>query len=498
MLKILSAEQIRQADAYTINHEPITSVVLMERASTAFVNWFLKHADVSHRIAIVCGTGNNGGDGLVIARLLTEYNYAVSVFVIHGSAPTSADFTVNSQRLNTSTKKYDIKDAEDTLSLDDYDIVMDAIFGTGLSRPVEGIYQYVIEKVNSVKAMRIAVDVPSGLLADKPSIGAIVKADFTITFQLPKLAFLLPENFKYVGEWKAVRIGLDKQFIERASTSYFLLEKKDVKVFLRPRHKFDHKGVYGKGLLIAGSYGKMGAAVLSARAAMRSGLGLLTTHVPVCGYEILQTAVPESMVSVDAAANYFSVAPSLKEYNAIGIGPGLGQHEESKIALQELLKQTNVPLVLDADALNILAANKEMLSQLPSDSILTPHPGEFQRLVGTWKNDFERLTLQQEFAMKTQCIIVLKGAYTSIAVPSREVYFNPTGNPGMATAGSGDVLTGILTGLLAQGFLPKNAALLGVYLHGLAGDLAVHSGSQQGLIASDIIDFLPAAYRELV
>lgn len=498
MLKILSAEQTKQADAYTIAHEPITSVVLMERASTAFVNWFLKHTDGSHRIAVVCGTGNNGGDGLVIARLLTDYNYSVSVFVVHGSAPTSADFTVNSQRLNTSIKKYDIKDTAETLSFDDYDIIIDAIFGTGLSRPAEGIYQHVIEKVNSAKAMRIAVDVPSGLLADKPSSGTIVQADYTITFQLPKLAFLLPENFKYVGEWKTVRIGLDKQFIERASTPYFLLEKKDVKALLKPRHKFDHKGVYGKGLLIAGSYGKMGAAVLSAKAAMRSGLGLLTTHVPVCGYEILQTAVPESMVSVDAAANYFSEAPSLKEYDAIGIGPGLGQLEESKKALQELLKKINAPLVLDADALNILAANKEMISQLPSDSILTPHPGEFQRLVGTWKDDFERLTLQQEFARKTKCVVVLKGAYTSIALSSGEVCFNPSGNPGMATAGSGDVLTGILTGLLAQGFLPKHAALLGVYLHGLAGDLAVHSGSQQGLIASDIIDFLPAAYRELV
>lgn len=498
MLKILSAEQIRQADTYTINHEPITSVVLMERASSAFVNWFIKHAEVSHRIAIVCGTGNNGGDGLVIARLLAEYNYPVSVFVIHGSAPTSEDFKVNSQRLKTTIKKYDIKDAVDTLSFDEYDIIIDAVFGTGLSRPVEGIYQQVIEKINAAKAMRIAVDVPSGLLADKPSTGTIVKADYTITFQLPKLAFLLPENFKYVGEWKAVRIGLDKQFVEQASSNYFLLEKRDLKVLLKPRHKFDHKGVYGKALLIAGSYGKMGAAVLSARAAMRSGLGLLTTHVPVCGYEILQTAVPESMVSVDAADNYFSELPSLKEYDAIGIGPGVGQEEESKKGLQELLQHVKMPLVVDADALNILAANKDMIAQLPPNSIVTPHPGEFQRLVGSWKDDFERLKLQQEFAMKTQCIVVLKGAYTSLAMPSGEVYFNPTGNPGMATAGSGDVLTGILTGLLAQGFLPKHAALMGVYLHGLAGDLAAHAGSQQGLIASDIIDFLPATYRELV
>lgn len=497
MLKILSAEQIRKADAYTIAHEPITSVVLMERASNAFVKWFLKFAEVSNRIVIVCGTGNNGGDGLVIARLLADYNYEVSVFVIKSSATASPDFTANWKRLSPSIKLYEIQDTIGNLSFDAFDIVIDAIFGTGLSRPVAGIYQQVIEKMNHTKAVRVAVDMPSGLLADGPSQGAIVNATYTVSFQLPKLSFLLPESFKYTGEWCTVRIGLDKQFMAQAASQYFFLEKKDAIALVKPRNKFDHKGVYGKALLIAGSYGMMGATVLSARAAMRSGLGLLTTHVPICGYEIVQTAVPESMVSVDVSNNCFSTVPSLNGYDAIGIGPGLGQREESKMALQTLLQQAKVPLVLDADALNILATHKELLSLLPTGSILTPHPGEFQRLVGEWKNDFERLTLQQEFAIRTKCILVLKGAYTSTAIPSGEVFFNPTGNPGMATGGSGDVLTGILTGLLAQDYVSKEAALLGVYLHGLAGDLAAKATSQHGLIASDIIDFISLAYHEL-
>lgn len=497
MLKILSAEQIREADAYTIAHEPITSVVLMERAGNAFVKWFLKFAEVSNRIAIVCGTGNNGGDGLVIARLLSDYNYEVTVFVVRSSTAPSPDFTANWKRLSSSVKIQEIRDTTENLSFDAFDLVIDAIFGTGLSRPVTGIYQLVIEKMNQAKAIRVAVDIPSGLLADGPSQGTIVQANYTISFQLPKLAFLLPENFKFTGQWSTVRIGLDKQFIAQAASQYFLLEKKDVKALVKPRARFDHKGVYGRALLIAGSYGMMGAAVLAARAAMRSGLGLLTTHVPACGYEILQTAVPECIVSVDSSSNFFSTLPSLSNYYSIGIGPGLGQKEESRKALQALLQQAAVPLVLDADALNLLAAHKELLPLLPPGSILTPHPGEFQRLVGAWSNDFERLDLQQKFAAKTKCILVLKGAYTSIAIPSGEVFFNPTGNPGMATGGSGDVLTGVFTGLLAQGYSSKEAALLGVYLHGLAGDLATQAPSQRSLIASDIIDFIGAAYREL-
>lgn len=497
MLKILSAEQIKQADAYTIAHEPVPSIALMERASMAFVNWFLKRFDATKKIAIVCGTGNNGGDGLAIARLLLDYNYKLVVFVVRGSAYQSDDFSVNWKRLNEKVEIIEIKENAENALFAEYAIIIDAIFGTGLSRSVEGVFEKVIVQLNEVNAIRIAVDIPSGLLADKSSQGTIVQAHYTVTFQAPKLAFLLPSSFQFVGDWHVVKIGLDKQFINNASGNYCLIEKKDIRAFIKPRNKFDHKGVYGKALLIAGSYGKMGAAVLASKAIMRSGAGLLTTHVPGCGYQIMQTAVPESMVSVDSVETHFSEIPDLKDFDAIGVGPGVGQHVESANALLQLLKKTTVPVVIDADALNLLASNRDLLSALPKNSILTPHPGEFVRLVGQWKNEFERLQKQLEFSQTTNCILVLKGAYTSIATPEGKVYFNPTGNPGMATAGSGDVLTGIITGFLAQGYASLEATLTGVYLHGLAGDLAANIIGHQALIASDIVDFIPHAYREL-
>lgn len=497
MLKILSAEQIKQTDAYTIAHEPITSIALMERASMAFVNWFLKRFDTTKKIAVVCGTGNNGGDGLAIARLLLDYNYKLVVFVVHGSANQSEDFLVNWKRLKEKIEIIEIKENTENTLFADCEIIIDAIFGTGLSRSVEGVFEKVIAQLNQASAIRIAVDVPSGLLTDKPSQGTIVRAHYTVAFQLPKLAFLLPSSFQFVGDWHVVRIGLDKQFISNVPRNYYLIEKRDVCALIKPRNKFDHKGVYGKALLIAGSYGKMGAAILASKAIMRSGAGLLTTHVPRCGYEIMQTAVPESMVSVDSIETHFSELPDLKDFDAIGIGPGLGQHIESANALLQLLKKTTVPVVIDADALNLLASNPNLLAALPKKSILTPHPGEFARLVGQWKNDFERLEKQMEFSQKTDCMLVLKGAYTSISTPEGKVYFNPTGNPGMATAGSGDVLTGIITGFLAQGYTSLEATLTGVYLHGFAGDLAANTIGYQALIASDIVDFIPPAYREL-
>jgi ADP-dependent NAD(P)H-hydrate dehydratase / NAD(P)H-hydrate epimerase len=497
MLKILTVDQIKKLDALTIEREPIGPIDLMERASHAFVSWFMPRFDNTKKIGIVCGTGNNGGDGLAIASFLKEYNYKVAVWVVRGSIKETHDFSINKKRLAGKLSVTEITtDANQELFAGN-DVLIDALFGSGLSRPAEGIYAQVINWINETKTIRVTVDIPSGLFADVHSQGAVVRAHHTVSFQLPKLAFMLPENFPYVDDWHVVKIGLDKKSIVEAQTNHFVIERSDIKALIKPRNKFDHKGVYGKALLIAGSYGKMGAAILSAKAIMRAGAGLLTTHVPRCGYEIVQTAIPESMVSVDADENHFSSVPELSNFDSIGIGPGLGQSQESKRALQELLQKYNRPIVLDADALNMLAGDESMLQFIPANSILTPHPVEFARLVGTWKNDFERLALQKAFAKKTNSIIVLKGAHTSIASSEGNVYFNTSGNPGMATAGSGDVLTGILTSLLAQGYDPLKASLVGVYLHGLAGDLAAKSKCEQSLIASDLIDFLSQAYREM-
>ncbi len=497
MTKILSAKQIKELDAYTIQYEPIASIDLMERACRAFESWFTERFDITHRIGIVCGTGNNGGDGLGIARLLYESGYNVHVWIVKGDATESIDFKINQDRLRNK-----IAIAEMTLKCDQAifsscDILLDAIFGSGLSRAPEGLYAKAIDCINQTNALRIAVDVPSGLMMDKSSTGSIVKAHHTVSFQLPKLAFFLPQSYPFVGNWNIVPIGLNKDFIKQTITPYSYVSLNDVKRIVKPRLKFDHKGRYGHALIIAGSIGKIGAAVLSSRASLRAGLGLLTVHVPTCGNVVMQTSVPEAMNSIDANEEFITDVGNLDQYSAIGIGPSLGQSEETVTAFSSVIKQFKLPMVIDADALNILSSNKELLNYIPEGSILTPHPKEFERLVGSWTTDFERLEKQQQLAKHLKCVIVLKGAYSSIASPEGNVYFNSTGNPGMATGGSGDVLTGILTSLLAQHYSSLHAAQLGVYLHGLAGDMASYEKGMNSLIASDIIEFLPNAFKKI-
>lgn len=496
-MKILDTNQIRQLDAYTIQHEPISSIDLMERASRAFVDWFTLHFPVTKKVGVVCGTGNNGGDGLAIARMLHEWEYPVQVWIVRGGAPESEDFRANQKRLSEKIEQREILSEQEDISFHGCDILIDAIFGSGLSRPAAGVYAKVIHLVNEAPAMRIAVDIPSGLMADAPSSGAIVRADHTVTFQLPKLSFLFPGTYNYTGEWEAVDIGLHKDYIKQAATKYFYTRVKDIRRILRVRKKHDHKGTFGHALLIAGSYGKIGAAVLASRAALRAGSGLLTTHVPKCGFTILQSAVPEAMVLVDEDANIFTEVHEPGSYAAVGVGPGVGQDTRTVKALTKALERCEKPMVLDADALNIMAANRHLLQLVPAGSILTPHPKEFERLAGPWRDDFERLAMQQQLAADLGTVVVLKGAHTAVATPTGEVHFNSTGNPGMGTGGAGDVLTGILTGLLAQNYSPVEAAVAGVFLHGLSGDLAVKQCGMDALIASDLTAHLPGAFLKV-
>jgi NAD(P)H-hydrate epimerase len=496
-MRILSTEQIRKLDAHTIEHEPIASIDLMERASRAFVEWFVVRIDTSKKVGVVAGTGNNGGDGLAIARMLFDWGFEVKVWMLFGGVPESEDFKINRTRLPARVDIREVRSERDEVSFRDTDVVIDAIFGSGLTRPPSGLYAKTIGLVNESQALKIAVDIPSGLMADAHSSGEIVRADYTVSFQLPKLAFLLPEAYSFTGEWVLVDIGLDKKFIRQASTPYFYVRIKDVQKILRERSKFDHKGTFGHALLIAGSYGKMGAAVLAARAALRSGLGLLSTHIPGCGYAVMQTAVPEAMAQVDADERVFTEPPDFAPYTTLGIGPGLGRDGRSARALALTLERFRNPVVLDADALNIMGDNRDLFRLIPEGSILTPHPREFQRLSGPWKDDFERLAMQKELAVSLKAVVVLKGAHTSIASDNGLVYFNSTGNPGMATGGTGDVLTGVLTGLLAQKYRPIEAAIAGVFLHGLAGDVAAARCGMDALIASDLIGALPDAFLKV-
>lgn len=497
MMKILNTKQIRELDAYTIQQEPIASIDLMERASRAFVDWLNLRLLTTGKVGVVCGTGNNGGDGLAIARMLEGWGYSVRVWIVKGGVAESEDFKINYRKLPEKVVRKEIKAETDEASFDECDVLIDAIFGSGLSRPAEGLYAHVINVINQSSATRVAVDIPSGLMADTHSTGAIVRAHYTVTFQFPKLAFLLPESYPFTGEWMIADIGLHKKFIKEAATPYFYTKFKDVRTILKPRSKFDHKGTFGHALLIAGSYGKIGAAVLASKAALRSGLGLLTVHIPECGYAIVQTAVPEAMAEMDKDPKIFSEHGDLTRYTTLGLGPGLGQEERTGKALAKTLEGFNKPVVIDADALNILGANRHFFHLVPPGSILTPHPKEFERLTGPWKNDFERLEIQRQLAVSLKSVVVLKGAHTSIATEKGLVFFNSTGNPGMATGGTGDVLTGVLTGLLAQDYTPVEAAIAGVFLHGLAGDLAADECGMDSLIASDLVDHLPGAFLKV-
>lgn len=501
-MKIFRSDQIRQIDEYTIREEPVASVDLMERAAVEILKWFLSKYDRSRRVYIFTGPGNNGGDGLALARLLESNRYDVHVYYIEFTKKTSSDWNSNLKRLKTETsiQVIYITDADNFPVLSSDDIIIDAIFGSGLTRKAEGLAGEIIKLINKTGNEIISIDIPSGLVGEDNSENdneKIVKANFTLSFQFPKLSFMFAENEKYVGEWNILSIGLSPKALRNVDTPYHYLDMKDISGLLKKRNKFDHKGTYGHGLLIAGSYGKMGAAVLGARAALHTGLGLLTCHCPRCGVSILQTAIPEAMTEPDNNEFHVSEIGEIEQANAIGIGPGIGKEPETQDTLHNLLLNSDKPLVIDADGLNILSINKGWIRQIPEGTILTPHPKEFERLAGKSGNGFQRFNLQIEFSKKNKCIVVLKGANTSISTPSGEVYFNSTGNPGMATAGSGDALTGILLSLLAQGYKSKDAAILGVFLHGLAGDIAAEESSYESIIASDIINCLSKAFNRI-
>jgi len=502
-MKLFKTPQIKEIDTYTIQHEPIDSFALMERASCAFFNKMLSFLEAGRRTYVFAGPGNNGGDALVIARLLLTAGQSVRVFLVNPQNSLSPDCEKAKVKLLTAFpgSLTEVDEVEKiTVSLADY--VVDGLFGSGLNRPLEGIFAKVVSIINNSGATIFSIDVPSGLFGEDNrdnDKSAIVRANYTFSFQFPKLAFLLPENEPFVGEFTILDIGLHPQALQDFPSPYYLTEEKDVKSILRPRRKFSHKGDYGHALLIAGSYGKMGAAVLAAKACLRSGCGLLTTNIPQEGYDIMQISVPEAMVEYNTRETVSADADLMlsenRKYNAIGIGPGIGTDNTAKRILSDLLKNRKTPMAIDADALNLIAADPEMLQRLPEKSILTPHPKEFDRLAGISSSGYERLQKQLEFSLKHKVIVVLKGAYTSVAFPDGRCFFNSTGNPGMATAGSGDVLTGIILSLLAQNHTPEDAALLGVYLHGLAGDFAAEEFSQQGMIAGDIIRFLGKAFH---
>jgi NAD(P)H-hydrate epimerase len=501
-MKLFTARQISQLDNYTIENEPISDVGLMERASMQITNQIVRNFSIGQRVIFFAGPGNNGGDALAMARQLAEFGYQTWVYIADMGKGLKGSPEINRQRLIAQSRvsTFSLNNLNQFPDLYPNDIVVDGLFGSGLNRPLDGFYAQLVKRINQLPNTVISIDIPSGLSGEDNRTNNpdhIIHADYTYTFQFPKISFFFSENQLFCGKWETLPIGLHPLGIQAIQSSYYYIEKKDIIPFFPPRNKFSHKGSYGHALLIAGSYGKIGASVMASRACLRAGAGLLTVHTPKTGNIILQTAVNEAMVNTDVNEFIITDFPDLEPFSAIGVGPGTGTGNKTAKAVASLLEKSKVPLVIDADGLNILSERRDLLEILPANSILTPHPGEFRRLAGEIHDPYERLELQIEFSKKNHCIIVLKGAHSIITTPQGQVFFNSTGNPGMATAGSGDVLTGVILGLLAQGFGPENAAVAGVYLHGLAGDLAAAEKSQNALMAGDITEYLGKAFLSL-
>ena len=503
-MKIFTAAQIHELDNYTITHEPIKSIDLMERAAKTITRAIMDEWTDRTPMVIFAGPGNNGGDALAVARLLAEENYKVSVYLFNIHNKLSDDCAANKQRLIDSKRVGHF--TEVTLNFDPPEltedmVVIDGLFGSGLNKPLIGGFASLVKYINQCPAKVVSIDIPSGLMCEDNTYNIhsnIIRADLTLTLQQKKLSMMMADCQKYIGRLRVLDIRLSKEYIDKTEANCRILEEQDVRRLLMPRDDFAHKGAMGNALIIAGSYGMAGAAVLATRACLRSGVGKVTVHTPRRNYLVMQTAVPEAVMQMDHEETYFSESVDITDFDALGIGPGLGLVENTAIALIGQIRRTSCPIVADADALNILANHQAWMQQLPSGIIMTPHPKEFDRMAGsTSNNDYERLIRAQQMAEHIKGYIILKGHHSALCMPDGHIVFNATGNSGMATAGSGDVLTGILTALLARGYDKGTACQLGMYLHGLAGDLAAKEVGKESLVASDIIQFLPKAFLKL-
>ena len=502
-MKIFTSAQIKELDKFTIENEPISSLNLMERAAQTMTRSITELWGTATPIVVFAGPGNNGGDALAIARMMADQGYQIVAYLFNISGHLSPDCAANKKLLEENKhiqQFFEVTQEFDPPVLDEKTLVIDGLFGSGLNKPLAGGFASLVKYINASPSKIVSIDAPSGLMAEDNTYNIkanIIRAYLTLTLQQPKLSFFFAENQQFIGQLRVLDIRLSQEGIQKMDSSYTVIEENDIRNSLLPRNPYAHKGQMGHALLIAGSYCMAGAAILAAKACLRSGVGKLTVNSPRRNIPMIQQSVPEAIIKTGAEEIIFAESVDTEEYNAMGIGPGLGQSEQTAIALIAQLRRTQCPIVADADVINILANHRAWLQQLPKGIILTPHPKEFDRLEGHSADSYERLTKACNLAERLQGIVILKGHYTAICMADGHVMFNPTGNAGMATAGSGDVLTGIITGLLARGYQPKEACMVGVYLHGLAGDLAAAELGEESLLASDIIQYLPRAFKRL-
>lgn len=503
-MKIFKSVQLRELDHYTMEHEPIRGIDLMERAARAIVRVISEDWPVKKPVVVFAGPGNNGGDALAVARMLAEQNYQVSVYLFNIHDNLSDECAINRQRLQEVRQLrqfVEVKLNFEPPVLDRQTLVVDGLFGRGLNKPLAGGFASLVRYINQSESRVVSIDLPSGLMCENNTYNIhqnIVRADLTLTLQQEKLCMFFPENQAYLGRVKVLDIRLSQDYIDRTESQFHLIEEAEVRRMMLRRDDFAHKGNMGMALLVAGSYGMCGAAQLAAKACLRSGVGKLCVRTPKCNYHVLQSTVPEAVLLLDHEETIISEAVASEGFDALGIGPGLGRNENTAIAMIAQIRRSQCPIVLDADGINVLSTHRAWTHQLPKDIIMTPHPGEFDRLVGSPSNSsYERLTRAIELAGQLSCYILLKGHYSALCMPNGRVVFNSTGNSGMATAGSGDVLTGIITALLARGYKHAEACIVGMYLHGLAGDLAARELGKESLLASDIVCYLPKAFLKL-
>jgi len=492
-MKLLTPEQLRQWDDFTIKTEPIASINLMERAAIACVEWINEKGFENLSVKIFCAKGNNGGDGLAIARLLIQQGLHPTTYILEFGKTGTEDFQKNLQRLHKlTTDIHFIQDREFFPQISENELIIDALYGFGLNRPLDSLSEELVKHINQSKATIVSVDVPSGMFINESSKGhSVIQADYTLTFQQWKRCFLMPENADAFGEITVLDIGLNKTFPETIDTVFETIPQSFIQSIIQPRKPFSHKGNYGHALLFAGNKGKVGAAILAAKACLRSGVGVLTVNVPKAVSSILYASLPEAMVMAREENVSF-----LNAYKSIGIGPGFGVGLSSTKIFSHILTHYSNPLLIDADALSILSEHKDWLEQIPEGSVLTPHPKEFDRLFGDCANDFERADKAISLSKQFHFVIILKGHFTLIAADGKG-WYNTSGNAGLAKAGSGDTLSGILTALLAQQYATLHAAMIGVHIHGLAADLALEEQTEESLLATDVIDHIGAAFKEL-
>lgn len=485
MLKILEGNEVKVLDAKHIQYLGISSKDLMEKAALGFVQWWdSRRFSKREQVAIFCGAGNNGGDGLAVARLINQSGYEVEVFCCFPeNSKMSPDAQVNFDLLPSSVKCESWK----TFNPNKFEVVIDAFLGVGLRGELRQVAKEIIQKINTFSKQIISLDIPSGLLSEGLGHEFCVKAEVTVSFAFPKLSLLLPENASISGELIVVDIGIGDEEYEAFDSQFYYLQKKDIPAYHRKFSRFSHKGDFGKILLVAGSKGTMGAAILSAKSALRTGTGLVTCYVPIEERSILQSAVPEAMVYTDQELR-------MEKFDAIGVGPGMGVDQHG--LLKKILEGYKAPLVLDADALTILSKDRDLIPLIPKGSILTPHLGEFERLFGKIPDPFARLKKAREFCLGNQLNLLIKGAHSVICLADGRQIFNSSGTNYMATGGSGDVLTGMLTSFLGQGYTPEQALICGVFHHGLAGELA-GSVKFRSTIASDILEAIPTTFQKL-